>query len=91
VLLIAKRRVAEVSGDRLDTNDPDTSLPTALMQLVLADGTVRVGSVRLVTRAPRPRLLDHLNRSSDRFLTLLTSDGARLVNRELIERVTPLD
>lgn len=101
VLLIAKRRVAEVSGEigggdaagdpAGDAAGGSASLPTALMQVVLADGVVRIGSLRLATRAMQPRLLDHLNRFTDRFLTLFTSEGARLINRELIDRVTPLD
>jgi hypothetical protein len=69
----------------------DTPTPTALLQVVLNGGDVRVGSIHLQSRADRARVLDYLNRLDTRFLTLYTSNEARLINRSLIERVRPLD
>lgn len=92
VLLIAKRRVVEVV---LDDPNPGEELPgsapTALLQVTLAGGITHVGSMRLEARASRPRVLDHMNHSTVRFMALRTDEGVRLINREMIERVRPLD
>jgi hypothetical protein len=47
--------------------------------------------VLLELPAGQPRVLDFLNRLSDRFLVLYAAEGTRLVNRALIERVHPRD
>lgn len=95
VILVAKERVAEVSVGRGeeagDQSACATPTPTALLQVVLAGGEVRLGSVRLEARPDRARVLDYLNRITVRFLTLYTSNEARLINRSLIDRVRPLD
>jgi hypothetical protein len=57
----------------------------------LAGGDVRVGAIRLEVRPDRARVLDYLNRLNTPFLTLYTSNQARLINRSLIDRVRPLD
>jgi hypothetical protein len=95
VILISKARVAEVTDDGgEDTSDQPlfgSPAPTALLQVVLIGGEVRVGSIRLEARPDRARVLDYLNRLNARFLTLYTSNEARLINRSLIDRVRPLD
>jgi hypothetical protein len=95
VILVAKERVAEVSiGRGEEAGDQSacaTPTPTALLQVVLAGGEVRLGSIRLEARPDRARVLDYLNRITVRFLTLYTSNEARLINRSLIDRVRPLD
>jgi hypothetical protein len=95
VLLVAKARVAELAaaGGEYTGDQPlrDTPTPTALLQVLLVGGEVRVGSIHLQARADRARVLDYLNRLNARFLTLYTSNEARLINRSLIERVRPLD
>lgn len=93
VLLVAKARVVEVSGLPLDEEAEAirASAPMALLEITLAGGVTHFGSMRLEVRADRPRLLDFLNDSTDRFLTLYTDQGLRLVNRVLIECVRPLD
>jgi len=94
VILVSKARVAEVAdaggqdSDRPPTGSP---APTALLQVALIGGDVRVGSIRLEARPDRARVLDYLNRLNARFLTLYTSNEARLINRSLIDRVRPLD
>jgi hypothetical protein len=54
-------------------------------------GEVRLGSIRLDAPPDRARVLDYLNALTSRFLTLYTSNEARLINRSLIDRVRPLD
>jgi len=95
VILISKERVAEAAADRGD-DAPDqppreAPAPTALLQVVLIGGEVRLGSIRLDAPPGRARVLDYLNALTSRFLTLYTSNEARLINRSLIDRVRPLD
>jgi hypothetical protein len=92
VLLIAKDRVLEVVLDAPSSDEElPGSAPTALLQLTLAGGVTHVGSMRLEVRASRPRVLDYMNYCTARFMALRTDDGARLINRKMIERVRPLD
>ena len=95
VILVSKERVAELAADRSDdpTDLPPrgTPSPTALLQVVLVGGEVRLGSIRLEAPPDRARVLDYLNALTSRFLTLYTSNEARLINRSLIDRVRPLD
>ncbi len=95
VMLVSKERVAEAAADRDDsTVDPTRRLPpapTALLQITLVGGEVRLGSIRLDAPPDRARILDCLNALTSRFLTLYTSNEARLINRSLIDRVRPLD
>jgi hypothetical protein len=95
VILVAKERVAEVAANRpestSDQNPSEGPTPTALLQIILVGGEVRLGSIRLEMRPDRARVLDYLNALKSRFLTLYTSNEARLINRSLIDRVRPLD
>ena len=95
VILVSKERVAELAADRSDdpTDLPprDHPSPTALLQIVLVGGEVRLGSIRLEAPPDRARVLDYLNALTSRFLVLHTSNEARLINRSLIDRVRPLD
>ena len=95
VILVAKERVAEIAADRSeapsDLPPRDPPAPTALLQIVLVGGEVRLGSIRLDAPPDRARVLDYLNALTSRFLTLYTSNDARLINRSLIDRVRPLD
>lgn len=92
-LLVAKDRVVEVLAE-LPTDDDElrrVSARSALLDIVLSGGVVRSGIVLLEMPTGQPRLLDYLNRLSDRFLVLYAPEGTRLVNRALIERVLPRD
>jgi hypothetical protein len=95
VILVSKERVAEIAADRSeapsDLPPRDPPAPTALLQIVLVGGEVRLGSIRLDAPPHRARVLDYLNALTSRFLTLYTSNEARLINRSLIDRVRPLD
>ena len=95
VILVAKERVAEIAADRSEAPSDlpplDPPSPTALLQVLLVGGEVRLGSIRLDAPPDRARVLDYLNALRSRFLTLYTSNEARLINRSLIDRVRPLD
>jgi hypothetical protein len=93
VVLLAKDRVAEVTGREVIGDDEvrRASARSAMLELTLTNGMTRTGSVLLELPSGRPRLLDFLNREHERFLTLYTAEGARLINRRLIESVRPLD
>lgn len=95
VILISKERIAEAAADRgeeaPDQPPREAPAPTALLQVVLIGGEVRLGSIRLDAPPGRARVLDYLNALTSRFLTLYTSNEARLINRSLIDRVRPLD
>jgi hypothetical protein len=96
VILVAKERVAELaaagrSEPPSDFPPCDPPAPTALLQVVLVGGEIRLGSIRLDAPPDRARVLDYLNALRCRFLTLYTSNEARLINRSLIDRVRPLD
>jgi len=94
VILVSKERVAEAAvnhGDVSDLPPRETPAATALLQIVLVGGEVRLGSIRLDAPPARARVLDYLNALTARFLTLYTSNEARLINRSMIDRVRPLD
>jgi hypothetical protein len=95
VILVAKERVAEIAADRSeapsDLAPRGPPSPTALLQVLLVGGEIRLGSIRLDAPPDRARVLDYLNALRSRFLTLYTSNEARLINRSLIDRVRPLD
>jgi hypothetical protein len=93
MLLVAKDRVVEVSGIKTAEDDEvrRATARMALLQVTLTGGIVHFGSMRLELPSDRPRLLDYLNCSTDRFLTLYADRDLRLVNRAMIERVRPLD
>ena len=94
VIIVSKQRVAEAAANRGDdASEPARGAPspTALLQIVLVGGEVRLGSIRLEAPPHRARVLDYLNALTSRFLTVYTSNDARLINSSLIDRVRPLD
>ena len=95
MVLVSKERVAEVAANRgdgaSDQVPSEGTIPTALLQIMLIGGEVRLGSIRLEAPPGRARVSDYLNALTSRFLTLYTSNEARLINRSLIDRVRPLD
>lgn len=92
-LLVAKDRVVDVLAELPGDGDElrRASARSARLDIVLSGGVVRSGLVLLELPSDQPRLLDYLNRLSDRFLVLYDADGTRLINRALIERVLPRD
>ena len=95
VILVSKERVAEAAASHGDdaADQPPRGLPgpTALLQVTLVGGEIRLGSIRLEGPPDRARVLDYLNALTSRFLVLYTSNESRLINRSLIDRVRPLD
>ena len=92
-LLIPKVRVLEVAGEMpsLRGDGPATGKPGVSISVTLVGGLTRTGRVFLDMPGPAPRPLDFLNQSPDRFFALHADDEVRLINRDLIERVHPLD
>ena len=92
-LLVAKDHVAEVEAVLPEREGEEmlAGVRPAVVEIVLSTGVVRGGSILLAAHVDRPRLLDFLNRFDDRFLTLQSTEGVRLINRRLIARVRPLD
>ena len=92
-LLIAKSRVMEVE-DRIPSCRPDSAEspgPSVSIAVTLVGGAVRTGRVYLEMPGPSPRALDFLNHTHDRFFALHEEGTTRLINRDLVERVHPLD
>lgn len=92
-LLISKLSVREVNA--LSSSRDDWRLVPAWRQqrvdVSMVGGVVCSGTVDLEVPDDHPRLLDFLNRLSDNFLSVLTSDGTRLINRRFIVTIRPLD
>ena len=87
----ANARVRAVAHPRSDTTGDATRGRPATVEIVLAGGEALLGEVLIELPVPRPRLLDFLNRATQRFITLHTADGIRLINSRLIERVRPFE
>jgi hypothetical protein len=90
-LLIAKQRVRDVQVAAGEGSVPNPAARPVTVEVVVAGGAAFLGEVRLEVPFERPRLLDFLNRLQQKFVTLHTADGIRLINSRLIERVRPLD
>lgn len=93
LLLVAKDFVRDVETRDSLYEDPleRAGLLASVVELTLADGCVLSGAVLLCAAAGRERLLDSLNASTDRFMAVYMTSGARLVNRRLVLHVRPLD
>ncbi|GAC1517412.1 MAG: hypothetical protein NVS1B4_17550 [Gemmatimonadaceae bacterium] len=100
-VLVAKTQIAEVELPADDVGDDGIEgeheretgpgVRAATVSLRLAFGAVRVGSIDMEIAVGRPRLLDYLNRHTDAFIVLRGASGCRLINRQMIEHVRPLD
>ncbi len=96
-LLVAKEHVMELEmthgAEHEDGTDPEHEMlaRAANVELTLSGGATRSGAVFLEVPFDRPRLLDFMNRFTDRFISLHTEQGVTLVNRRLVELVRPLD
>lgn len=90
-LLVAKERVRDVELPHGAGGHEAVPARRATVEVVVAGGDAFLGEVLLEVPFERPRLLDFLNRVAQRFITLHTADGIRLINSRLIERVRPLD
>ena len=92
-LLIAKDQVleAEMEDTLIAGLLESGAVRPAAVEITLAGGAARSGTMFLEVRMDRPRLLDFLNKWDQRFFLLHSSDGVRLINRHFIEHVRPLD
>jgi len=92
-VLIAKEQVVEVSVANSPEDLAETevfSRPTVI-EVRLINGATHAGAIFLQLPLERPRLLDFLNRDTQRFVTLHGTERRLLINRQVIERVRPLD
>ena len=92
-VLIAKEQVVEVSVAFDPDEEPENeslSRPTVI-EVRLISGATHAGAIFLQLPLERPRLLDFLNRDTQRFVTLHGTERRLLINRRVIERVRPLD
>jgi hypothetical protein len=80
------RAVAETSSSREDWRLVP-GWAQQQVEIALAGGSRITGSVELAVPGDEPRMLDFLNASHTRFLTLLTPSGTRFVNRAFIESI----
>ena len=92
-LLISKTRVVEVAGDvpSRKKNSMPSGTPTVSVEVTLVGGVLCRGLVYLESPGHEPRPLDFFNHLPQRFFALHAGDGVRLINRDFVERVHPLD
>lgn len=90
-LLVAKEQVRDVrvAREQLPADDVSVGIPTPV-HCRLRDGSNIEGKLVVEFMAGRGRVLDHLNRASERFITLHRSEGVVLVNRSQIVHVRQL-
>jgi hypothetical protein len=92
-LLISKSRVVEVAGDIPSRRQAGivAGTPAATVVLTLIGGAICRGTVYLEAPHPGTRLLDFFNHLTQRFFALHGEHTVRLINRDFVERVQPLD
>ena len=92
-LLLAKEQVLEVSVEREEEDHDalDALARPMVIEVRLVGGEKHAGAIFLDMPTERPRLLDFLNRETERFLTLHGTERRFLINRRGIEHVRPLD
>lgn len=87
-LLLAKEHVRELFVAREDCDDSDWEFGTpAEVDIAMIGGTRHVGTLLIHQGSGRGRVLDYLNRYSDRFLALHREEGVVLLNRARIAHV----
>jgi hypothetical protein len=91
--LIAKDQVREVHAEQHeDVNEDEWRIGEPVtVEVVLSGGSCHRGTLYLESLTGFARVIDYLNRATERFLTLYTATGPVLVNRTMIERVRPVD
>lgn len=91
LLVIQKSHISIVATELPEGDDPtETGLIGMLVDVTLVDGNTRSGSVFPELRADRPRLVDFLNDTRLRFLSVFASDHLLLVNRAHIAFARPV-
>lgn len=92
IRFLAKARVAEVHLEAAGRPEAErVGTRSAMVEVALAARAPFVGCIYYEVPSARPRLLDFLNRHREPFLRVHTDEGLRLVNRDLISGIRPLD
>lgn len=88
VLLLAKSQIRELLVAREDVDEPEWEIGTpATVRVQLTGGASHNGVVSVERTNASQRVLDYLNRFSERFLQLATDDGVVLINRDFIVHI----
>lgn len=88
VLLMAKARIRELLVAREDVDVPEWELGTpASVRVQLTGGSSHRGVLVIEKTTSGYRMLDYLNRFSQRFLQLSTDEGVVMINRDFIVHV----
>src|SRR5258708_33458839 len=75
LLLVQKSQIAIAATAYPDSEDPaDAGVIGMHVEITLVFGETRSGSVFPEVRADRPRLVDYLNNTPERFLSLFAAD-----------------
>lgn len=92
-VLVAKEQVLAVSVafEPDDSFESESLSRPTVIEVRLINGATHAGAIFLQLPTERPRLLDFLNRDTERFITLHGTERRLLINRQVIERVRPLD
>lgn len=87
-LLLAKDHVRELFVAREDHEQEEWEFGTpAEVDVVMQGGSRHVGTILIQQTSGRQRVLDYLNRLTDRFLALHKDEGIVLLNRARIAHV----
>jgi hypothetical protein len=85
MLLVSKARIRELLVAREDVDVPEWELGTpATVRVLLTGGSSHSGVLVIERTTSGQRMLDYLNRFSQRFLQLSTDEGVVLINRDYI-------
>lgn len=90
-LLVSKDNVRTVAVARQYVHADESLGILTRVEIALRDGERLSGSLIIEPIAGHTRVLDHLNRHKERFLTLFGRDSVLLINRLLVERVRKVD
>jgi hypothetical protein len=85
--IVAKDNVRSLTTNQQDVHDDAGMGLATRVEVTLRDGAVLTGTVFVEPISGSSRLLDFLNRHTERFVTLFRGDTVILLNRTLLERV----
>ncbi len=90
ILLVQKSQIAVVSTALPDIDElAEPGTVGMHVEVVFTSGEVHTGSVFPQLRADRPRLVDFLNNSQDKFVSLFTADRLLIFGMQHIAYVRP--
>ena len=92
VLLLAKSQIRELLVAREDVDIPEWEVGTpATVRVQLTGGASHSGIMVIERATASQRVLDYLNKYSQRFLQLSTEEGVVLINRDFIVHLEQAD